>query len=237
LHGHGLGVLAVGERPPTAIIALCELTDPTAIAMVRTRFARLGERWLVDTRERMLLHDIERRSVAAAQAEQENARLRDRAAQAEQENASLRPRAAQAEQENASLRARAAQAEQEDARLRARAAQAEEENESLRSRAAQAEQENASLRARAAQAEGNLARVRAEADEAAALREQEAARLRVRRVTVALAPSRPNTSQQGWSWHWRRCGPSATPCSHRPFGAQLGLCALLAGASLTDCAG
>jgi glycosyltransferase involved in cell wall biosynthesis len=96
LHGHGLGVLAVGERPPAAIIALCELTDPTAIAMVRMRFARLGERWLVDTRERMLLHGIGQRSVAAAQAEQENASLRARAAQAEGNLARVRAEADEA---------------------------------------------------------------------------------------------------------------------------------------------
>jgi hypothetical protein len=45
LHGYGLGVLAVGETAPTAVLALCRLTDPAAIATLRNRFALLGERW------------------------------------------------------------------------------------------------------------------------------------------------------------------------------------------------
>jgi hypothetical protein len=45
LHGYGLGVLAVGETAPTAVAALCRLTDPAAIATLRGRFALLGERW------------------------------------------------------------------------------------------------------------------------------------------------------------------------------------------------
>jgi hypothetical protein len=170
LHGHALGVLAVGERPPAAVIALCELTNPTAIATVRMRFARLGEHWQVDTRERMLLHGIGQYSVAATQAEQEIAGLRAQATQAEQEIAGLRAQAAQAKQDIAGLRAQVDQAEQDIAGLRAQADQAE--------------QDIAGLRAQAAWAEGNLARVRAEADEAAALREKEATRLRVREVTV-----------------------------------------------------
>ena len=54
LHGHGLGVLAVGADVPEPVRALCRLSDPGEVARVRTRMARLGERWLVDTRERML---------------------------------------------------------------------------------------------------------------------------------------------------------------------------------------
>jgi phage shock protein A len=184
LHGHALGVLAVGERPPAAVIALCELTNPTAIATVRMRFARLGEHWQVDTRERMLLHGIGQYSVAATQAEQEIAGLRAQATQAEQEIAGLRAQADQAEQEIAGLRAQAAQAKQDIAGLRAQVDQAEQDIAGLRAQADQAEQDIAGLRAQAAWAEGNLARVRAEADEAAALREKEATRLRVREVTV-----------------------------------------------------
>ena len=45
LHGYGLGVLAVGETAPTAVLALCRLTDPVAIATLRSRFALIGERW------------------------------------------------------------------------------------------------------------------------------------------------------------------------------------------------
>lgn len=45
LHGYGLGILAVGEAAPAAVVALCRLTDPGAIATLRSRFALIGERW------------------------------------------------------------------------------------------------------------------------------------------------------------------------------------------------
>ena len=45
LHGYGLGILAVGEAAPAAVLALCRLTDPAAIATLRRRFALIGERW------------------------------------------------------------------------------------------------------------------------------------------------------------------------------------------------
>jgi GT2 family glycosyltransferase/glycosyltransferase involved in cell wall biosynthesis len=44
-HGHGLGLVAVGPRAPTEILALCKLDDPRKISAVRNRFARIGERW------------------------------------------------------------------------------------------------------------------------------------------------------------------------------------------------
>jgi len=52
LHGHGLGVLAVGKNAPAAIMDLCHLQDAQADA-VRTRFAHLGTRWFVTTREQL----------------------------------------------------------------------------------------------------------------------------------------------------------------------------------------
>jgi hypothetical protein len=45
LHGYGLGLLAVGETAPEAVLALCRLTDQAAIATLRNRFAVLGDRW------------------------------------------------------------------------------------------------------------------------------------------------------------------------------------------------
>lgn len=66
-HGHGLGVLAVGKDIPSPIAALCELTDPAAIAMIRSRFARLGERWSIDTRERQLAQEVRRSAETTAQ--------------------------------------------------------------------------------------------------------------------------------------------------------------------------
>jgi GT2 family glycosyltransferase/glycosyltransferase involved in cell wall biosynthesis len=46
LHGHGLGVLALGREVGGAVAALCALRDPAAIGAVRERFGLLGERWI-----------------------------------------------------------------------------------------------------------------------------------------------------------------------------------------------
>jgi hypothetical protein len=49
LHGHGLGVLAVGFDAPLAVKDLCGLSNAVEVARVRSRFASLGERWLRET--------------------------------------------------------------------------------------------------------------------------------------------------------------------------------------------
>ncbi|SDC31669.1 class I SAM-dependent methyltransferase [Belnapia rosea] len=49
LHGHGLGVLCVGPNVPTSLRALCGLSA-AEIATIRSRFARLGERWDAESR-------------------------------------------------------------------------------------------------------------------------------------------------------------------------------------------
>ncbi len=46
LHGHGLGVLAVGEAVDGPGAELCSLRDGTATNTVRERFATLGDRWI-----------------------------------------------------------------------------------------------------------------------------------------------------------------------------------------------
>ena len=45
LHAHGLGVLAVGEDAPEAVMALCRLRESRTAGVLRDRFALLGERW------------------------------------------------------------------------------------------------------------------------------------------------------------------------------------------------
>lgn len=45
LHGHGLGLIATGSRPPEGVIDLVSLKEPEAIATFRDRFAFLGARW------------------------------------------------------------------------------------------------------------------------------------------------------------------------------------------------
>ncbi len=48
LHAHGLGVLAVGSQVPAAVLELCAMSDRHAAALLRERFALLGERWEVE---------------------------------------------------------------------------------------------------------------------------------------------------------------------------------------------
>ena len=46
LHGHGLGVLAVGADVGGAVAALCAARDTGTVSTVRERFSLLGERWI-----------------------------------------------------------------------------------------------------------------------------------------------------------------------------------------------
>ena len=46
LHGHGLGVLAVGPALDGPAAALCALADRGAVNTLRERFATLGDRWI-----------------------------------------------------------------------------------------------------------------------------------------------------------------------------------------------
>jgi glycosyltransferase involved in cell wall biosynthesis/SAM-dependent methyltransferase len=51
LHGHGLGVLAVGPSISPDIVALCSLRDARCVQAIRERFSILGERWSVQENE------------------------------------------------------------------------------------------------------------------------------------------------------------------------------------------
>lgn len=44
LHGHGLGVLAIGRTVPLPVATLCSLSDSAQVSTVRERFSFLGER-------------------------------------------------------------------------------------------------------------------------------------------------------------------------------------------------
>jgi Methyltransferase domain len=77
LHGHGLGVLAVGNNMDPTISALCELSDPLSVARVRARFAVTGERWSSETREKLLAQELDR-CVAQARGLEERVREHDR---------------------------------------------------------------------------------------------------------------------------------------------------------------
>ncbi|WP_051331618.1 glycosyltransferase [Methylocaldum szegediense] len=50
LHSHGLGVLAVGENAPSAIIELCSLDDDEKISTVRNRFQAFGSLWATEAK-------------------------------------------------------------------------------------------------------------------------------------------------------------------------------------------
>jgi GT2 family glycosyltransferase len=45
LHGHGLGVLLVGDNVPKPLAELCDTTDPAAVNRLRARFGTLGQRY------------------------------------------------------------------------------------------------------------------------------------------------------------------------------------------------
>ena len=148
VHGHGLGVLAVGEDAPAPVAALCEL-NPDAVAMIRMRFARLGERWWMDTREQMLARDIgQRTAVSSAEAEQLRAEVARHSSEAEQ------------------LRAEVARHSSEAEAARAAAERAGEGFRAVSTRASRAEQETAGLRIRAEQAEARVPLIEAEARKA-----------------------------------------------------------------------
>jgi len=45
LHGHGLGMLAVGPLASLKLLELCSVYDPIRVHAIRQRFSLLGERW------------------------------------------------------------------------------------------------------------------------------------------------------------------------------------------------
>jgi hypothetical protein len=91
LHGHGLGVIAVGHSVSPQVAALCSLYDAACVNSIRKRFCLLGERWILQTqRERVQSEEVapreERiRSLAAetTQSQVEAAKAMARAATAE----------------------------------------------------------------------------------------------------------------------------------------------------------
>jgi glycosyltransferase involved in cell wall biosynthesis/SAM-dependent methyltransferase len=165
LHGHGLGVLAVGADAPVPVTALCELAEPATVAMIRMRFARLGERWWIDTRERMLAQDIGQRTMAVnAEAEQLRAEVERHSSEAEQLRAEVGRISSEAEQ----LRAEVERHSSEAAASRTAAERAWGDFRAAIARASRAEQDTAGLRTRAEKAEARAQLIEAEAGKAAA---------------------------------------------------------------------
>ncbi len=114
LHGHGLGVLAVGPRVPPAVERLCRLSDSAALAMLRQRVALLGEHWMTD----LQLHLHARR---LAEQEQEHRRTQARLVEEAAERDHL---TAQADERHRQLQARLAEQSERVARAERRLADA-----------------------------------------------------------------------------------------------------------------
>jgi GT2 family glycosyltransferase/predicted SAM-dependent methyltransferase len=133
LHGHGLGVLAVGANPPAAIAALCGLSDPADLASVRSRFAALGERLAFETASMTFQQETRLQADAVAQMRSELEQVRAGAAAQLQEvrgqaDAQVRQARAEAEAqvERATVEAwRASESIRRDAEGRATRAGAE----------------------------------------------------------------------------------------------------------------
>jgi glycosyltransferase involved in cell wall biosynthesis len=121
LHGHGLGVLAVGDRPPAAIVDLCSVSDGAEAATIRDRFAALGEHWSAETS--FWATDAERRralDAAATELAGARAALQEMSAQAQRERAEIQALVDSARTEAEQVRAEA-QAQVERAKLEAEA--------------------------------------------------------------------------------------------------------------------
>ena len=69
-HCYGLGLLAIGNKPPKAVTELCALNDIEEGGTLRSRVAFIGERWIAEAREHDLENalDHERHARAAADA-------------------------------------------------------------------------------------------------------------------------------------------------------------------------
>jgi glycosyltransferase involved in cell wall biosynthesis len=112
LHGHGLGIAAVGRNAPESVIQLCNL-EPDIANILRERFADLGARWIaVDLAERTHQHvqnitaHSERQAAQIASLQREAA---EHASQIEQQATQIQRQAAQIQRQAAQIEQQAAQ--------------------------------------------------------------------------------------------------------------------------------
>jgi O-antigen biosynthesis protein len=89
LHGHGLGVIAVGTEPPELVQALCRL-DATSTRRVRERFSTLGARWIAEDHAKRLAEDTSDQAAQTAAAQSRIADLTIRLAEARREQEELK---------------------------------------------------------------------------------------------------------------------------------------------------
>jgi GT2 family glycosyltransferase/glycosyltransferase involved in cell wall biosynthesis len=149
-HGHGLGVLAVGEQVPTEVVALCKLDDPRKVSAVRNRFARIGERWSTFWRAEQAERDVSERQARLVGLEQIHSDLEQRLSSARSRIGELDETQRQSQKREADATRQIAEhraqlAEMEKVRLEHRAQLAEMEKVRLEHRAQLAEMEKVRL--------------------------------------------------------------------------------------------
>jgi glycosyltransferase involved in cell wall biosynthesis len=175
LHCHGLGVLALGDRAPEAVKALCALGADDEIAAVRERFSHFGARWMElaaarDERaasaecERRLQEAVAGRDAQILRSESELARVNENAG-------ALIRRMTELEGVVADKSAQVARSERDSAKARAQieelANRAERLQETSRQRIAELEAIVADRTAHADRAERDLAKALAQGEELA----------------------------------------------------------------------
>jgi hypothetical protein len=118
LHGHGLGVLAVGSSIPPQVAALCSLADPARVSAIRQRFSLLGERWIV-------LNQVEQlKQQQAAGAAAREARIQSLEAEAAAREARIQSLEAEAAAREARVQSLEAEVAARDARIQSSEAEA-----------------------------------------------------------------------------------------------------------------
>lgn len=116
VHGHGLGLLAVGSAVDDAIARLCSLAGQEKASAIRERFALIGERWNFEYRDAERTRELGRHAQTIASLNQETAVLRHQIEQ-HVEHAAQLERAVEAVKE--SLRARDLHIQGQDEQLNA----------------------------------------------------------------------------------------------------------------------
>lgn len=108
LHGHGLGVLAVGPEAPAEVLALCALDDAQRVERLRAFFELIGGRWAAEGELRWEWAQAAALRQSVEQLRQDAAR---EALGAEQARAALTAAQARAEEARVALAAARARAE------------------------------------------------------------------------------------------------------------------------------
>jgi len=172
LHGHGLGVLAVGENVAPPISELCGVSDPASIAALRNCFAALGQRCRSQACEQMLAQqlgvhaigehaEVLRQRIAQSTDLAERARVEAQEAEGRANAWQVRAIESERAHEQIAHRVNVARRDVYDANLRADKAQARAEQAEARTQEAIMIAEQAEARTREAIARAKQAETRA----------------------------------------------------------------------------